>query len=272
MDLLLRFNWALLNLKSVRVFTTALTIFVTALIGFHPEASRAENFCSLALKGANGTPAVATIDEAEIEKEVQIIWYPNSDYFYISHVNIIVDKIVWDSNERNNVKSNEEATERSARGNGKGYLSFHLKVSPNEFQNISTYLRTSNDKLHGRNCSRGACYIVTKNSGIVIPFPFSQVPTLMASYLTLTKKMGYSRVTKIEWVGKKNLKQFLTIQPFAELVYTFIGGSVVGGLTFLGYDLAQNLIKTVVPVVLSSFGFSQNDLAPVCTAEDSAFS
>ncbi|MBK9038081.1 MAG: hypothetical protein IPL83_02785 [Bdellovibrionales bacterium] len=215
-----------------------------------------------------GTPKV--IDEATIEREVEIIWYPNSQYFPVTHTELVVDGTLWSGFFGYQMEGESVDRERAAKIGGRGFLSFHLKVTDSELHRIQKYLKENSGKFKLQFCVSAVCNAVTKNSGIVIPFPFSQVPTLAVAYLGLVQKLGYKRVTKIEWVGQRKLGKFLSIQPFFESWMAYAFGRLTVGFLISGFDHAHRFIETLIPV-LSSMGLGQNQNLLLPTTEQTIF-
>lgn len=225
--------------------------------------------CVKMCKGAElGTPRV--IHEATIEKEIEIIWYPNSKYFPVTHTEIVVDGTLWSGFFGYQMEGDSVDRERAAKTGGKGFLSFHLKVTDSELHRIQEYLKENSGKFKFQSCVSAACKAVTKNSGIVIPFPFSQVPTLAAAYLGVLQKLGYKRVTKIEWIGQRKLSKFLSVQPFFESLMLYGYGRLIVGFLISGFDHAHGFIQTLIPV-LSSMGLGQNQNLFLPTNEETIF-
>jgi hypothetical protein len=93
---------------------------------------------------------------------------------------------------------------------------------------------------------------------------------LAAAYLGLLQKLGYKRVTKIEWVGQRKLSKFLSIQPFIESWMAYAFGRIAFGFLISGFDHAHRFIGTLIPV-LSSMGLGQSRNLLLPTTEQTIF-
>lgn len=245
-------------------FSFQLFAFYIAVIVAAPQASAHGKCVQISKSAEIGTPKL--IDEATIDKEVEIIWYPNSQYFPVTHTELVVDGTLWNGFFGYQMEGVSVDRERAAKIGGRGFLSFHLKVTDSELHRIQDYLKQNSGKFKLQSCVSALCKAVTKNSGIVIPFPFSKVPTLAVSYLGLVQKLGYKRVTKIEWVGQRKLSRFLSVQPFFESWMAYASGRLIVGFLISGFDHAHRFIETLIPV-LSSMGLGQNQNLLLPTAE-----
>lgn len=202
------------------------------------------------------------IDEDQLAKEVQIFWYPNSRYLTMTHTEFAVNETLWDATAGFHKTGSPTAARRAANQGGFGYVAFHIKVTPNELQEITRFLDENNNKKRLQNCMSGTCNAITKNSGVIIPFPFSKVPTLAAAYLTVAKKLGYERIAEIEWVGKNNIKKYVPGSILGEFWTVYLVGRPVAFLMVIGYDHAHHLLKTIVPF-FSSLGLSQRQKSSI---------
>jgi len=95
-------------------------------------------------------------------------------------------------------------------------------------------------------CIGGACKAIKSSTGIIIPFPFSQVPTLAALYLTVMHKLGYTRITKIDYMGKSAIKNLLATEIPGELTQFGIFSHM---LIVTAINAAGQVSQFFVPVV-----------------------
>lgn len=215
-------------------------LIISVLIGYQ---ARASHYCSQIHDREPITAGAVT----QLTNEVQIVWYPNSRYWVLSHLELAVDGTLWAADLNLTREGQLENRRIATRMGGRGFLSFHFKVTQFEFIKLRNDLQEGEGKYRLRTCSGGACHFLARNTGVNIPFPFSISPTLVAVYSTILKAAGSNRIEKIEWVGPKNWREFLTIQPIVELGLAFSGGYaiVVTVIDKLGHP-----IRMLIPFIL----------------------
>ena len=194
------------------------------------------------LEGTNDLPSY-------LRDEVDLIWYPKEDHVFYSHTEIKIQDTVYDSYMWLEEKSKYEGIHRKANsGKGKAFFRFKLAVTPEELENIKRFVEYSNDDTPFQTCIGGVCNIVTKNTKIKIPFPFSQIPTLNALYLTVMQKLGYQRIYKIEYVGKRAWKDLLSSEVFTELsILPLVSGATVAFIVWV-LKPSEGIVPMIVPV------------------------
>lgn len=182
--------------------------------------------------------------------EIGYIWYPKSDFKIFGHIEIAVDEMHWDATAGFHRSASAEAAARAAGLGSKGFYRFTLKATDQEMEKMRRYV-ASNPKFRGSlsTCVSGVCKAISTNMGFIIPPPFKESPFLSAIYLTSLKVLGFSRISKIEYVGKNEFKNlFLTTEIPGELSFaTALGG---GGslLVIAGINAAGEQIKKYVVV------------------------
>ena len=100
-----------------------------------------------------------------------------------------------------------------------------------------------------QSCVAGVCHIIKKNTTIKIPFPFSHVPVLNAAYLSLIKRLGYSRIVEVYHVVSLNWKSFVSSEAAVELWVTYQLSLGVAGLIVLAVDeFNEKIIPIIIPI------------------------
>ncbi len=195
---------------------------------------------------------VAVNDDAKLTDRVQILWYPISDYPMISHASLVVGDRVWDANKGFHRGGTITDHENHAMAGYQGYFSFYLKLTADERVALETYLIERDGKSMWQTCVSGACRALRANTGICIPVPFSQVPTLSALYLSLRKMLGDRRIAAIEYTGNSPL--YNLVLSSAIVFESVVGLLFCGGVSYamtLWINEAGELVSKLIPIVLS---------------------
>lgn len=168
------------------------------------------------------TSKIVAPTSGKIDDKVAIYWYPKAGYVAISHSELQVGDEIWSGVMVNRLKQETPAiAKQKAMKSNKGYFKFDVSVTPEELKRLQDDLRARNGKSTGQMCIGSACKALTKNTGLVVPFPFTQIPTLNAIYLTAMHKLGYARIPNISYVGKLGpVRNLLTTEVAYELYIT----------------------------------------------------
>lgn len=184
--------------------------------------------------------------------DVQLVWYPNSRSIIFSHLELAVDGTLWASNLTLTREGGLENRKVASRLGGRGFLVFHLRVGAEQYQNLQKDLTEAEGRMRLHTCSSGACNFLRKSAGLTIPFPFSLSPTMTATYVSILRAVGSKKIDRIEWVGPRNWRQFLTTQPAAEIAATvgvYKGFEYSFGFLVTMIDKLGHPARLIVPVI-----------------------
>ena len=248
---------------------------LTALLVSVP--SHALTDCGAAM-GGEADPTLtpnSTVNEEELNKTIQLLWYPSPGYEIYTHTEIVVDDIVWNPYHGYEQRGPLSTFKRTAHtAYGKVFVSVHLKVSEEELANLKQFLKEREGISSKQNCIGGACAAISKNTKIIIPYPISKIPTLTAGYLTAMGKLGYERVLKVEYIGPRKFTHYFGTEPIFESLYSLgwlAGGAFVvekaGALLISGLDHAAHYLQHLIPLVTHGlFGKTSPARPSVCLA------
>jgi hypothetical protein len=196
-----------------------------------------------------------------LEDEVELIWYPKTGYVATSHTDIKIGETVYNAFLGIKLKRDFESTYNWAKsGKGKGFFRFKLAVTPAELHELKRFVK---DPIHRRKlqtCIMGACRVLRENSDIDIPFPFSQVPTLNAIYLTVLQKLGNKRVLKVEYVGEIAWRKLIFSEASSELLMTSAASAGSIGLIIWVLSDEDKVEQIIVPIT-NEYGMAPTSLA-----------
>ncbi|HXH73565.1 MAG TPA: hypothetical protein VNJ08_01270 [Bacteriovoracaceae bacterium] len=82
-----------------------------------------------------------------------------------------------------------------------GIKHFKMKVSPEELARIKMVKLDAKDTKKNK-CIGKLCNVTDSATGIAIPAPFNQTPSLSAAYLAISKDMGFPRVANPQLISK----------------------------------------------------------------------
>lgn len=183
-----------------------------------------------------------------LKDKVEVIFYPKAGGIIFPHTELSVDGVFWNARKEYKPGATNAVAERAARAGSKGFFRFKLAVTEDELNSLRGFLKEREGKqIPFQFCASGACKAITQNTGIVIPLPFSKSPALSAAYLTAVQKLGYSRVVKIEYVGKNAFRNLLTPGVIGEALHGY-DVYVVGGLIITGVNELGQLVQDAVPL------------------------
>lgn len=146
-----------------------------------------------------------------------------------------------------------------------GYLRFSLVVEPSEYQQLQTYLQENQGKFKLQNGVGGVVKLMSKNTQIKIPFPFSKVGILTVAYFTLAHHLGYKRISEVKWVGPTRLSSLFSFQGLYEIYSSANWVKLLGGLAFSGVDGWGKIVHDLIPI-FRAMGFGTNDTLPKTNA------
>jgi hypothetical protein len=182
--------------------------------------------------------------------EISILWYPRSDLFSLGHTELAVGMNRYDLTAFISRPRSLEAARRNIELGGKGYVSFTLKISAAEYENLVSYLNTNLNKPMYRMCTGGVCQVLREKTNIDIPYPFSLSPSLNAAYLGLAKLMGSKRVTAYEFVGLRIKDNLFSKGYYLENMAVIGGPSIAGYVVFRFLIESGEWIGAIIPLVI----------------------
>lgn len=189
-------------------------------------------------------------DAIRVTDGVQLVWYPRSRFSSLfSHLELAVDGTLWAADLKLTQEGRLENRKFASQMGGRGFFVFSIQVSKSEFLKLRRDLAEAEGIRRLHTCASGACDFLSRQ-GINIPFPFSTSPALTAIYLTIAKYSGSNRISKIEWIGQRHWRQFMTAQPAVELALTYKGVQYFYALVVTLIDKSGNVIKAVVPLAV----------------------
>ncbi len=221
----------------------------TLALGLLPKLVRASGLIVRETVALSSKTIKGAMAKDLISDQVSIVWYPKPKYINATHAELKVGDRVYDltGNVKNNASA--KAVERAANGNGRGYIEFKLKVTQKELDNLKKTLVEQEGKPAGPTCIGGVCNALQNSTDIVIPPPFKYVPSMAAVYMTAAKKLGYTRISDIKYVGKGSAaKAVSSVQVGVETWMTYTAGKYAGYVIVEGVDFAGNTIRNIVPI------------------------
>ena len=210
---------------------------------------------------------VKNTPEDQLTRNVDLIYYPKSDYTGVSHVELSVQGKVWNSTGSYKINNDYRVLERKALQGGKGFYRFKIRATEDEIVKLQRYLSDREGKRGLQNCISGACKALNRGGIVYVPPPFSKAPALNALYWRLTKTFGYNRIESITYVGKSQWKTLLGFQIPLELVTTVF----YGGILVIGMDAAGEKIYDLLKVELKDKAANFADPGPIDGATNSKY-
>lgn len=188
-------------------------------------------------------------EEELISDQVSILWYPLKTR-WPTHMKLQIGDEIFDARGGFSRKGSAEGAERLANGSNQGFWRFKLKVTEAELERIRKHIDERIGRPSSATCVSGSCGAITNNSAISIPVPFSKVPSLAALYLTITKRLGYSRIASVEFIGKNKVGSFVSLGLASEYAVPALGAAyaVVGYLIVRMLTPDGNNETAVVPL------------------------
>ncbi len=209
------------------VLTLGKMFFAFAVLAGTSFASPLTDGCTEALKPLSPS--------GRLTEEVAVIWYPKAGYAVISHAELEVSGDVWGGLVLYHKNTTSEAIEKTARKGNKGFFRFRVAVTPEELENLKTFLTEHDGKFTYNMCIGGVCRALRSSTGLYIPPLIRHIPTLSAIYLAGVRVVRPSRVPAIEYVGKNGpVRNLITLEVPYELFISYqIGTAVYGALNSL---------------------------------------
>ncbi len=197
------------------------------------------------------------VDELEsgengLSKEVAILWYPKTYDKAITHTELLVGRTLYNPMGGHVVSRTLSKAEQSARNGTKGFFKFQLKVTDAEFAKLEKFMAENVNQDAFQTCVSGACSAITQNTGIIIPLPFTQIPTLNAIYFSVLNKLGYKRILKIEYIGKDAISNLISTNVVGELVIAGVAGAaattIAGVFVVTALNYSGEQVNFIIPL------------------------
>lgn len=233
---------------------TLLLFFLSGDLGYFNAL--AESICSPHIRNERILEEISPDKETAFSEEIQVIWYPSWKYFVFSHFEIKIENETW--NPFFGFKLAQYSSPNSLPANDKdkkivkSHLRFHLRVTMTEIHKMKEYLKKYQNKLRLQNGVGGTAKLLGSNTSMKIPLPLSKVAILSVAYLTLRGKLGYERISKVEFYGPRKISRLFSLQPLYEAYSTYNWGRLIAGLLITGTDGADRIIQDLIPLFTSS--------------------
>lgn len=145
----------------------------------------------------------------DLTENIHILYYPNNG-LDLTRVDIEVEGIIWNASGGYGKTGDYQARLRAAkRFDHLNMLNYQISITESELKNIKEYLSVREGRRELQSCVSGLCKLLRNNTGINIPFPFTQVPSLSALYLRVYNKLSKRRVKAVEYFGNNQVKTFI---------------------------------------------------------------
>jgi hypothetical protein len=126
------------------------------------------------------------------------------------HVEVGIDGELWNPvMQYRKSRTLEERIESANMGNG-GFYSYQIRVTADEKEAALNFIKKNQGAFY-QTCIGGACRVINRNTGFLIPTPISKLPVLTNGYLKMLKFLKHRRVESIEYYGETSLDEvFMT--------------------------------------------------------------